>query len=129
LKKNQYSNVFTQDLFDAIGAYAKVSDLASLMHNWTHTAGSFITKHNHSFDIFLLTLLRIRYPLVTIEKASKGDNKFIAKQSRYFAYNGESSFNSQVASNNQTWWIPLTILLPNGDIMDLPFDVAIVKHL
>eukprot|EP01102_Stenamoeba_stenopodia_P018011 TRINITY_DN6550_c0_g1_i1.p1 TRINITY_DN6550_c0_g1~~TRINITY_DN6550_c0_g1_i1.p1 ORF type:complete len:1001 (-),score=245.57 TRINITY_DN6550_c0_g1_i1:15-2960(-) len=100
LKKYQYSNAFTKDLFDSIGGYAKIPDLAALMHNWTHTPG---------------------YPLVTIEKSSKGDNKFVAKQSRYFAFNGNvSSFNSRSDSNDQTWWVPLTILLPNGDVMDVP---------
>lgn len=96
IKTYNYSNADTPKLWNSIGDTLNMPDLAKQMLPWTNTPG---------------------YPVVTFVPAD--DGKYIAKQQRYFSLKDNSTDES---ANTQTWWIPLTIQLSDGSIVEAAFD-------
>eukprot|EP01102_Stenamoeba_stenopodia_P021921 TRINITY_DN8960_c0_g1_i1.p1 TRINITY_DN8960_c0_g1~~TRINITY_DN8960_c0_g1_i1.p1 ORF type:complete len:824 (-),score=199.95 TRINITY_DN8960_c0_g1_i1:120-2591(-) len=94
LKKYQFGNAFTEDLWDSVGTSAQIDHLSDLMLNWTSTPG---------------------YPIVTFSQSS---DHYTVSQNRYYSLQNES------ISNDQKWWIPLNIIFPNSSIYTVPDTMA-----
>lgn len=81
LKKFQYSNAVTNDLWDALSE-ASGQDVKTLMSSWTKQMG---------------------FPLVTVSQVINGNKRTLKlKQSRFLADGGSDE-------NNQLWQVPITI--------------------
>lgn len=91
-----------------------------LMYNWTNTPGyitcpiffASVSPTEGAKESFLSTSFlplltsSSRFPVVSFEAVSGKSNTYQVSQKRYFD-TGDSS-------SNQTWWIPLTVMLDNG---------------
>lgn len=101
LKKFQYSNAKTADLWEALSAAADGKPIGKLMHSWTREMG---------------------YPVLTVRESTTADGKIAVrvKQERFLA-----SGDVTPADDKVMWFVPLQMItnkaltVPSSDVLDI----------